>query len=95
MSGSGSVGCIGALIGLLMVDLLLKLVLLPLFGIEIKEMWPIYTKGLLGLFIVALAATAAIEILNALKGEKNGVFSKGNAANDGEADTSSDRKLKQ
>ena len=83
MSGSGSVGCLGALIGFLMVDLLLKVVLLPLFGIEVKEMWPIYAKGLVGIFIVALVATAVVGILNALKGEKNGDSSNGNAANDG------------
>lgn len=95
MSGSGSVGCLGALIGLFMVDLLLKLVFLPLFGIEIKEMWPIYTKGLLGIFIVALVVTAVAEILNALKGEKNGGSSKGNAANDGETGASNNRERKQ
>lgn len=73
MSSSGSVagGCLGALFGLLLIDLVMKIVLFPIFGINTKPNWQLYGTILVVIVIVAVVATVIVEIVVALKNKNS------------------------
>ena len=66
-SGSGAGGCLGALLGLLFIDLLMKMALFPLFGINTKTNWQLYSTILVVVIIVAVVAAVVVEIICTVK----------------------------
>ena len=81
-SGRGAGGCLGALFGLLLIDLLMKMVLFPLFGMNTKTSWQLYSKVLIVIIIGAVVATVIVEIIVTSKNEKDKDSTKDDKAND-------------
>lgn len=72
--GEAAAGCLGGVLVLLLIDLLLKMVLLPLFGIKFDSWWSTYSKCLGAIVVVAvviaLVAAAVVQIVIVWKGVK-------------------------
>lgn len=77
-SGSGAGGCLGALLGLLFIDLLMKMALFPLFGINTKTNWQLYSTILVTIIIVAVVAAVVVEIVFSVKDKDSTKDSKPN-----------------